>query len=189
MLNRLIERMKQKQNTSIIIENQFAVETSTSAAEKNSTKEKKRVFKKFRIDVDFELNNDFIYYVDEEIRRLYLFIAIKEEVFRLIHDENVHADIHRCFNRIVDILYISKLNNKIRRYIEHCFDCQLTQIKRHRSYDELMLITSSSHSFHIIAMNFIVTLSNELNSVLTVTCKFFKKITLIIDKIIYSANQ
>ena len=189
MLNRLIERMKQKQNTSIIIENQFAVETSTLAAEENSTKEEERVFKKFRIDVNFELDNDFIYYVDEKVRRLYLFTAVEEEVFRLIHDENAHAGIHRCFNRIIDIFYIFKLNKKIRRYIEHCLDCQLTQIKRHRSYDELMSITSSSHSFHIIAMNFIVILSSELNSVLTVTCKFFRKIVLIIDKIIYSVSQ
>ena len=180
--------MKQKQNTSIIIENQFVVETSTSAAKKNSTK-KKRVSKKFRIDVNFELNNDFIYYVDEEIRRLCLFIAVEKKIFRLIHDENIHINIHRCFNRIIDIIYIFKLNKKIRRYIQYYFDCQLTQIKRQRSYDELISITSSSHSLHIIAINFIVILLNELNSVFIIKCKFFKRIILIIDKIIYNVNQ
>ena len=52
-----------------------------------------------------------------------------------------------------------------------------------------MSITSSLYSFHIVVMNFIVTLLDELNSIFTVTCKFFRRIFLIADKIIYSVNQ
>ena len=30
----------------------------------------------------------------------------KKNFFQLTHDENMHAGIHRCFNRIIDIFYI-----------------------------------------------------------------------------------
>ena len=159
MLKQLIQRTKQKQKQNIsvaIVDQSITIEKSVI-----DEKSKKRIFKKFRIDVNFELNNDLIYYIDEEIHRLCLFTTIKEEIFRLIHDENVHADIHRCFDRITDIFYIFKLIKKIRRYIEHCFNYQLTQIKRHRSCDEFMSIISSSQSFHTIIKNFIVILFDE----------------------------
>lgn len=120
VLKRIAKRTQQKQNVSIIIEDQLVA--ITSAAKENSTEEE-RVSKKFRIDVNFELNNDFIYYVDEETRRLCLFIAVEEKIFRLFHDENAHVDIHRNFDRIADTFYIFRLNRKIRRYIEHCFVC------------------------------------------------------------------
>ena len=194
MLNRLTKRTKQKQISSIIVNTKqntsiIIFDQSIIVKKFNENEAKKRVLKKFRIDVNFELNNEFIYYIDEEARRLCLLIAIKEKIFRLIHDENAHARIYKCFDRVVEIFYVFKLFKKIRRYIEHCFNCQLTQIKRHKSYDELMSIISSSYSFHTIVMNFIVILSNELNSIFIVTCKFFKRIILIIDKIIYNVSQ
>ena len=186
VLKKLIERTKQKQNIFVVVVDQSITVREKFSVDENS---KKNIFKKFCIDVDFELNNDLIYYVDEKTHRSCLFTAIEKEIFRLIHDENVHVEIHRYFVRITDIFYVFRLFKKIRRYIEHCFNCQLIQIKRHRSYDELMSIISSSHLFHIVIMNFIVILFNELNFVFIVTCKFFKKIILIIDKTIYNVNQ
>lgn len=148
-----------------------------------------RISKKFRIEIDFELFEKLIYYTENEIRRLCLFINVEEKIFRLTHDENMHVDIHRYFNRIANIFYISRLSKKIRRYIEHCFNCQFTQTKRHRSYEKLMLITSSSQLFHTIIIDFILTLFDELNVIFIVTNKFSRRVTLIFDKFIYNVNQ
>ena len=86
-------------------------------------------------------------------------------------------------------LFISRLSRKIRRYIKYCLNCQLTQIKRYRLYEKLMFIVSSLYFFHIIIINFILTLFENLNIVLTIIDKFFRRITFIIDKFIYNINQ
>ena len=148
------------------------------------------IFKKLRTDINFQLaSNDIIYHIEANISRSCISSVIKKKIFQLTHNENQHAEIHKNYERIADILYISRLSRKLRRYIEHCFNCQLTQIKRHRFYDELMLVSSSPHFFHIIIMNFVINLSKKLNAILNVTCKFFKRVIIITNKIIYNVNQ
>ena len=112
---------------------------------------------------------------------------MKHKIFRFAHDENQHFDVHRCYDRIANTLYVSRFFRKLRKYIEHCFQCQLTQIKRHRFYDELNSIISSSTSFNTITMNFILILSNELNTLFIVICKYSRRIILIANKEIYNA--
>ena len=113
----------------------------------------------------------------------------RKKIFRLVHDENHHFEVHRCYERIFSIFYISRLFRKLRRYIEHCFNCQLTQTKRHRFYEKLISINSSFYSFHIIVLNFIVALPDELNAIFDITCKHFRRVSLMIDKIIYNVNE
>ena len=47
-----------------------------------------RVLKKFCIDIDFELNQELIYYIDDNTRKLYLLIAIEKNIFCLAYNEN-----------------------------------------------------------------------------------------------------
>ena len=115
--------------------------------------------KKIYIDIAFEMNDELIYHVDER-RRLCISAACEQKIFRMTHDENQHSSRHRCYQRIIDTFYVFRLNRKLRLYIEHCSSCQLNQIKRHRLYEKLISIFSSSKSFHIIIMNFVVELSN-----------------------------
>ena len=146
--------------------------------------------RKFRIDIDFELSlNDLIYYIDFEYRRLCISNVMKKKIFKLICDNNTYTSIHKYYNRLMKTLFISRLSRKIRRYIKYYSNCQLTQIKQHRSYEELMFIVSSSYFFHIIIMNFVLTLFENLNIILTIIDKFFRRITFIIDKFIYNVNQ
>ena len=134
------------------------------------------------------LKNDIIYHVNNTIRRSCIFNSIKREIFRFAHDDNHHFEIHRCYERIFDTLYISRLFKKIKKYVEHCFNCQLIQIKRYKSYDELMSIISFSTLFHIIIINFILILSSDLNIVFTMINKYSKRVSLIVDKITYNVN-
>ena len=73
-----------------------------------------RQTRKLRTDIDFELDeNELIYYTESEIRRLCISVILKEEIFRLTHNENAHAEIHRCFNRLIETLFISRLSRKL----------------------------------------------------------------------------
>ena len=155
-----------------------------------SDEDEDSISKKLRTEINFALkSNEIIYHVDSNARRLCISISMKHEIFQFAHDENQHFDVHRCYERIANILYVSRLFRKIRRYIEHCSICQLTQIKRHRLYDELNSIISSSTSFHIIIMNFIFVLSNDFDALFIVICKYSRRITFIVDKKTYSASQ
>ena len=73
LLNQLTNRTKQKRVTFVtMIDQSIIIEFITN------DDSKERVFKKFRIDINFELNNDFIYYIDEKTRRLCLFTTTKK---------------------------------------------------------------------------------------------------------------
>lgn len=74
---------------------------------------KKRIFKKFRINIDFKLIDELIYYIKNNTRRLCFFVTMRKKVFRLIYNENAHFDIHRCYDRITKTFYIFKLSKKI----------------------------------------------------------------------------
>ena len=81
-----------------------------------------------------------------------------------------------------------KLSKKIRQYVKHCSSCQLNQTKRHAIYDELISITTSSISFRIIIMNFIINLLKNLDLVLIIICKTSKRVSLIFEKIKWNAS-
>ena len=140
-------------------------------------------------NIEFELDEKLLYKINKNRRRLVILISIEQEMFRLAHDETQHSSIYRYYAHIVDILYISRLFKKLRQYVEHCLLCQTTQIKRHKSYDELTSIKLSSRSFHTLIMNFIVVLLDELDIILSIICKFSRRIILILDKSIYNASQ
>ena len=141
------------------------------------------IFKKFRTRIDFEIKDDLIYYIERNRSRLCILKILKEEIFRLAHDDNQHVEAHRCFHRISKTMFISRLLRKIRSYVDHCLSCQVNQTKRHRSYEELMSIFTTSHSFHIIAMNFIVGLLDKYDSLLIITNKFSRRLLLILEYI------
>ena len=174
---------KSKENSQDEIEN-----VDNEKINVQSNEDENFISKKLRTKINFAFeSNEIIYHLKSNARRSYILISMKHEIFRLAHDENQHFDVHRCYERIASILYVFRLFRKFRKYIEHCFQCQLTQIKRHRLYDELNSIISFSTSFHTIAMNFILTLSNELNTLFIVICKYSRRIILVANKKIYNA--
>ena len=133
--------------------------------------------------IDFELHNELIYH--KENRRLCIFAFVEKDIFKLTHDRNQHSSATRCFHRIRESIFISRLSKKLRTYIDHCSQCQLNQTKRHKFYEELMSIIFSSISFHTVAMNFIMTISDNFDTLLTIICKFSKRITIISRKSTY----
>jgi hypothetical protein len=133
-------------------------------------------------DIDFQLKNDLIYYTRDK-SRLCILATCEKKIFELAHDQNNHARHHRAYQKLIDIIYIPRLFRKIRLYIKHCSACELNQIKRHFSYEELILISTTFISFRTLTMNFIVTLSEDIDFVLTVICKTSRRLSIIFELI------
>jgi NAD-dependent dihydropyrimidine dehydrogenase PreA subunit len=134
-------------------------------------------------DIDFSLKNDLIYLIKDDKFRLCISRNCEQNVFKITHDENFHAEQHRAYEKLIKNVFISRMSRKLHLYIKHCLACQLNQIKRHLSYDELMSIFSSMISFRKLTMNFIVALSSATDSVLIVTCKTSRRLTIISEQV------
>lgn len=87
-------------------------------------------------EIDFELRDEVIYHVHDEFFKFCVSKSAIKNVFQLAHNDNAHAEHHRAYQRVVDLIYIHKLFKKLDIYIQHCLSCQLNQTKRHRFYEE-----------------------------------------------------
>ena len=167
--------------------NRLSNETRSEEPSKSSQHKNARSVK---TEIDFELKDDLLYHKTDNKLRLCIPKALKKDIFKLTHDDNQHAEVTRFYARIVESLYILKLFRKLRTYITHCPTCQLNQTKRHRPYEELMSIICPTISFHTIAMNFILTIPEKnYDTLLTITCKYSKRIAIISEKTIYNAKD
>ena len=113
---------------------------------------------------------------------------LEKEIFQMIHNEHYHADFYQVYDMIVISLFIWSLSWWLSQYIIHCLQCQHYQTVWHQSYEILQLIIKSLISFHIVMTDFIVELlktKNEFDAVMTVICKFLKKIKFIFNKEIW----
>ena len=158
-----------------------------SSREASSSKENSSQPKKPYTDIDFELDDKLIYHTKKRRRRLCIPTSCEAEVFRMSHDDNQHAERHRCYQRIADSLYVPRLSRKLRQYLDHCPSCQLNQTKRHKPYEKLMPIFSTPRPFHTIAINFVVGLSEVYDALMTITNKFSRRTLLIRGKTTYTA--
>ncbi len=134
-----------------------------------------------QFEIDFCVENDLIYHVKNK-KRLCISFNCEKDVFELAHDQNNHSEHHRIYIKLIDQFYILKLSRKIRTYIKHCSTCELNQTKRHSSYEELILIFNEQISFQIIVMNFILALSENMNTTFIVICKVSKRVIIISEK-------
>jgi hypothetical protein len=132
-------------------------------------------------EIDFKLEDDLLYHVISR-KRLCIFANCETEIFRLAHDQNNHVEHNKIYTTLAKQIYISKFSRKIRQYVKHCSICELNQIKRHAIYEKLIFIFFSQISFRILTMNFIMILSNQMNTALLITCKTFKRMTIISRK-------
>ena len=117
-----------------------------------------------------------------------MLIVIKIEIFKLAHNEIRYFNYVYTHKRFTKKLYIFNIITKFYKFIRHCSYCQLNQISRYKLYNFLQSIFSFAKSFHILIIDFILTLSkslsNECDYILSVIDKFSKVIIFISSKII-----
>ena len=148
----------------------------------------------------YRKKNDFIFRFDDftiddhvyELRRLCISHSIIKNILQLTHNEKKHLDYVKCFERLTFSWYIRGLSRYLRNYLKHCSKCQMYQIKRHASYESMQPILTSTISFHIITINFILTLStfiNDFDIIMNVSNKFIKRVQTILNKKTWTVAQ
>ena len=76
-----------------------------------------------------------------DLERLCLPKALKQQVFENAHDKRIHGGIQRTYERIFEGVYMRHLSRRLKRYILHCPECQLNQTKRHHPYGDMKPIS------------------------------------------------
>ena len=80
----------------------------------------------------------------------------------------------------------------LRIYINHYSKCELNQIKRYKSYDNIIFIDKSRIPFYIIIINFIITLfmiKEGFDNLFIIIDNFLKRILLIFERVIYNIDK
>ncbi len=138
------------------------------------------------VRLSYEIRDNLIFYKDLE-KGLYLCIlkSLYDRMFKIVYDNIDYSEYVQTHKRLTDLLYFYDLLKNLHKYIQDCSQCQLSQTLHYKSYDVLQSIITSSHSFHMLTIDFILTLSllksDKYNIIMSVTDKFSKAITLISD--------
>ena len=179
-----------QQNTIMILQKQKSIIViEISKITKNSTTNKMNRSKKLKsiiTKINFKLHDDVIFYVKNDVFKFCIFENCQQKIFKIVYDNNFHVEQHRVYRKLIESIYISKMSRKLRMYFRHCSICQLNQIKRHSSYNELTFIFTFVLFFHIIVMNFILTLSKikNMNVTFNLIDKTSREVQIIFDQFI-----
>ena len=149
------------------------------------------------VKLSFYRENDLIFRFDQnteshnyQSRRFYIFYSVIKNILNIVYSEDTHSEYARCYETVSFNYYIRDLIRYLRDYLKHCSKCQVFQTKRHKSYGFLQPILTSPISFHIIIIDFVLTLpltAEDWNCLMSIICKFIKRILLIPGKTIWTA--
>ena len=133
------------------------------------------------------MNENLVYYLNLINTWWWLCVSkiLEKKIFEITHDDHYHVSFHWVYNNIVADLYIWNFSWYLKQYIIHCFKCLHYQIVRHISYKVLQLIIEFLILFHIVIIDFILEfskISSDLNTIIIIIYKFFKKMKFIFDK-------
>ena len=130
----------------------------------------------------------FLYYKDSEKGlRFCIPDNMTKKIFEQTYDQSRHSEFVVKYERIIENLYIFKLSKKLRDYIKNYSQCELNQIFRYSFYETLQSIINFLKPFHIITIDFIITLpeskKNKFDCVISMIDKFLKTVTFITNYI------
>ena len=139
----------------------------------------------------FVLKNELLYHVTPENKRLVIPHSVQPEIFKLAHGDH-HAGLQKTYQRISRTLYVRNLASSLKKWIQHCPECQLHRTRRHLPYGDLQPIITPPIPFHTITLDFVLALPVSIDGyecLLTIMCKFSKRIALISGKSTWSAEE
>jgi len=111
------------------------------------------------------------------------------------HDKAEHAGFERAYARLRQNYYIPKMSQVLRYYIASCPSCQRNKPVNHQPYGKLQPIEIPVIPFEFVTMDFIVKLPAAkfngflYDSILTITCKLCKVVTLILGREDWTAPE
>lgn len=124
---------------------------------------------------------------------------------QMAHDRHNHAGVERTYNRLRQNYFIKNMSKAIKEYVEHCPSCITNNTNRHKPYGTLHPVTSPSHPWELVTMDFVVALPPSsptlhiwkdclpplplYDAVLTITDKFTKSIRLLAGKTVWGVKD
>ena len=153
--------------------------------------------KKNQIKILFLRENDIIFKkqmndnISFVLRQMCIFANAIKNILSMTHD-NEHLEFDRTYEKLISVWYIRNFAKHLKSYLKHCSACKINRTKKHKLYESLQFILSSSIFFHTITINFVLVLSmtfTSMNNIMSVTCKFSKRITIILDIDTWNAAQ
>ena len=125
------------------------------------------------------------------VRRLCISPSVAPELLAIAYDEG-HPGFSRCHEIISRSWFIRGLTKLLRSFICHYPQCLALQTRRHVSYGSLQPIQSPPMLFFTLTIDFVLALpvSKEgYNTLMSVTCKFSKRVILIKGKDTFTAKD
>ena len=141
-----------------------------------------------------DVYDDLVYHVDKYTGHYRLCVpdVAVDKILQVTHG-NGHPGYERCYEAIAKTWYIRHLGRYLKDYLRHCPDCLVFQTRRHRPYGVLEPIQTPSVPFQTITLDFILALpvseNDEFDCIMSVTCKFSKRVTFIPGKSTWTAAQ
>ncbi len=134
-----------------------------------------------------------LYHVNRltNVHRLCIPPSVATDILGIAHGEG-HPGFSRCFEIISRSWFIRGLTKLLRSFIRHCPECLALQTRRHPPYGSLQPIESPPVPFFTLTLDFVLALplSKEgYNAIMSVTCKFSKRVTLMEGADTWSAEQ
>lgn len=128
----------------------------------------------------------FIYHLDLIIGvyRLCIPPSVTLDLLAIANDKS-HPRFACCHGIISRLWYIWGLTKILRSFIHHCPRCFVLQTKKYTLYSSLQPINSPPVPFFTLKLDFILALpltTDGYNALLSLTCKFSKRVTLIKGK-------
>lgn len=135
--------------------------------------------------------DDLLYHVDRitGVCRLCIPPLVAKNVITIAHGEG-HPGFARCHEIVSRSWFIKGLTRILRAYIRYCPECLALQTRRHPPYGSLQPIHSPPVPFFTLTLDFILALPlapEGYNTLMSVTCKFSKRVTLVPGKDTWSA--
>ena len=139
------------------------------------------------------LDDDLIYHVDRitGLQRLCIPPNMVPDILKIAHG-HAHPGFKRCYEIISKAWYVKGLVKQLRSYISNCPECLILQTRRHSTYGSLQPIPTVAVPYYCISIDFILALPKSIqnfDSIMSITDKFTKKITLPPGKSTYTATE
>ena len=125
------------------------------------------------------------------IRHLCISPSMAPEFRSIAHGEG-HPSFSHCHEIISQSWFVQELTKLLRSFIRHGPQCFSLQMRRHAPYGSLQPIQLPPVLFFTLTLDYILALpvSKEgYNTLMSVTCKFSKRVTLITGKDTFTAKD
>lgn len=125
------------------------------------------------------------------VYRLCIPPSITSNILAIVYGEG-HLGFSRCYKIIARFWFIRGLTKLLRSFIQHCPQCLALQTRRHPLYGLLQPIESPPVFFFTLTLDFVLALllnKEKFNAIMSLTCKFWKQVTLIPGANMWSAED